>query len=144
MRRAWQLGVVALGTGLALLLGAAGDALAFRDLLTVAGYAGGGLLLLVLPFFIPTGGRHRIRNREGLLVSVVALSLAVLIAHEVPADFGSRTSGTAVGAIVIAIAFLARVLWLFHSTRGPSGPAAPYGTPSPVLPRHRHPGSRSA
>lgn len=65
--RRTQYGVIVLGAVLAILLQTKGDGFAFRDILSVAGYAGGGLLLLVLPFFIPTGGRGEHGSGKRLL-----------------------------------------------------------------------------
>lgn len=116
VRRA-QVGVVVLSTGLALLLQTKGDAFAFRDILSVAGYAGGGLLLLVLPFFIPTGGRRQSPKRDIALVTIIAFGLATLNMLELPDGFGQTTSGTLAGITIIStnLMFVISFIWLLVS-----------------------------
>lgn len=118
-----QIGIIVFTSGLALLLQSQGDGFALRHILAVAGYAGGGLLMLVLPFLLPTDGQRRIPGRRRSLVAAIAVCLATLNVLKLPEGIGQSASATVAGGIVVGITllFLGTVLWLLLGE--PSGHA---------------------
>lgn len=96
------------------------------SLLSVAGSAGGGLLLLILPFFLPARGQQKSRWDAVLMAFGSGVSLTVLILSGIDYsrmnDFGS--AAMTVVSTLIAVSVLVMVVWLVKSEPGLPGPDA--------------------
>lgn len=98
-----QVGVLLCATAAATALAVLPSNLQFSGLLAVAGAAGGGMLLLELPFFIPTRGRRHGRKWEISLATVMAIILVAITWISNPPNLGHDPLNATIGIVILAI-----------------------------------------
>ena len=102
-RQVAQAAVLAVATGAAVTLASLPSNLQFSDILSVAGFAGGGMLLLVLPLFLPTGGRQHSRRVDIAWATITTILLAVGAWLSTPPHLDQGPVNAVIGGIFIAI-----------------------------------------
>lgn len=94
--------------------------ISISTILAVAGIAGGGLLVLILPFFLPPAGRPKSTWASIMVAfaSAIVLTLLGLNAANLPSVHDAAGAVVAGISVVIALSILGMTIWLIRSEPG--------------------------